>query len=232
MKHPKDALPRPRQSGEATDHNVCLCLYAAQDCCGSTSSFAKRVPSTMTKTRCTDRIVGAILASWRYDISGIFPEMRKDYEQHFAECSHCCKRQKFHRGLDVSLFVLTALSALFALRAGRALACQALRACSLQCLRPGYCRCLPYAHLGSHRRSHFSVVAFLLVLTATPAPTYLGGIAIERAKLIEERLPAAIKSLRPRLTLAEIGIGGAVPCPPPTHTGQAVRVRRFKNSYH
>jgi hypothetical protein len=44
----------------------------------------------------------------------------------------------------------------------------------------------------------FSVIAFLLVLTATPAPTYLGGIAVERAKLLEERLPAAIKSLRPR----------------------------------
>jgi hypothetical protein len=44
----------------------------------------------------------------------------------------------------------------------------------------------------------FSVIAFLLVLTATPVPSYLGGIAAERAKLIEERLPEAIKSLRPR----------------------------------
>jgi len=44
----------------------------------------------------------------------------------------------------------------------------------------------------------FSVIALLLVLTATPAPSYLGGIAAEQAKLIEERLPAAIKSLRPR----------------------------------
>ena len=44
----------------------------------------------------------------------------------------------------------------------------------------------------------FSVVALALVLTTTPAPSYLGGIAAERARLIEERLPAAIKSLRPR----------------------------------
>jgi hypothetical protein len=44
----------------------------------------------------------------------------------------------------------------------------------------------------------FSLIALALVLTATPAPTYLGGIAVERAKLIEERLPAAIKSLRSR----------------------------------
>ena len=44
----------------------------------------------------------------------------------------------------------------------------------------------------------FSVIALLLVLTATPAPTYLGGLAAERARLIEERLPEAIKALRPR----------------------------------
>ena len=35
----------------------------------------------------------------------------------------------------------------------------------------------------------FSLVAMALVLMATPAPSYLGGIAAERAKLIEERLP-------------------------------------------
>jgi hypothetical protein len=44
----------------------------------------------------------------------------------------------------------------------------------------------------------FSVIALTLVLTATPAPTYLGGIAAERVRLIEERLPEAIKALRPR----------------------------------
>ncbi len=44
----------------------------------------------------------------------------------------------------------------------------------------------------------FSVIAFALVMMATPAPTYLGGIAAERARLIEERLPDALKSLRLR----------------------------------
>ena len=32
------------------------------------------------KNQCSDLVVGAILASWRYDISGISPDMRKDYE--------------------------------------------------------------------------------------------------------------------------------------------------------
>jgi hypothetical protein len=44
----------------------------------------------------------------------------------------------------------------------------------------------------------FSVTAFALVLMATPAPTYLGDIAAERAKLIEEHLPESIRSLRSR----------------------------------
>src|SRR5271166_3274013 len=68
---------------------------------------------SMAGTRCTDRVVGAILASWRYDISGISPEMRKDYEQHFAECSRCRARQQFHRSVDVTLAVLTSLSVIF-----------------------------------------------------------------------------------------------------------------------
>jgi hypothetical protein len=44
----------------------------------------------------------------------------------------------------------------------------------------------------------FSLVAMALVLMTTSAPSYLGGIAAERARLIEEHLPAAIKSLRLR----------------------------------
>ncbi len=44
----------------------------------------------------------------------------------------------------------------------------------------------------------FSVIALALVLMATPAPAYLGGIAAESAKSIEEHLPEAIKSLRIR----------------------------------
>ena len=44
----------------------------------------------------------------------------------------------------------------------------------------------------------FSAILLALVLTATPASSYLGGIAAERARIIEERLPAALKALRPR----------------------------------
>ena len=153
----------------------------------------------MARTRCTDRIVGAILASWRYDISGIYPEMRRDYEHHFAECPHCRARQKFHRSLDVTLAVLTSLSVLFFLFA----------LAVLKHIRPLDHVAFSVFGLDIYDMYHmlvsagvaglcFSIIAVVLVFTATPVPAYLSDIASERAKLIEERLPAAIKSLRPR----------------------------------
>jgi hypothetical protein len=153
----------------------------------------------MASTQCTDRVVGAILASWRYDISGIYPEMRKDYEHHFVECSHCRSRQKFHRSLDVTLAVLTSLAVFFFLFA----------LAVLHHIKPLEHVAFKIFGLDIFDMYHmfvsagiaglcFSVIAFVLVLTATPVPSYLGGIAAERAKLIEERLPAAIKAMRPR----------------------------------
>ncbi len=153
----------------------------------------------MARTNCTDRVVGAILASWRYDISGISPEMRKDYENHFAECPHCRSRQKFHRSLDVTLAVLTSLAVFFFLfalaviRHIKPLEHVAFNIFGLD-IFDVYQMLVSAAIAGIC----FSLIAFLLVLTATPVPSYLGGIAAERARLIEERLPEAIKSFRSR----------------------------------
>ena len=60
---------------------------------------------------CVEPIVGKILAGWRYDISGLAPEMCADYEQHFAECERCRTRQKIHRIIDISLIGLASASA-------------------------------------------------------------------------------------------------------------------------
>ncbi|MGD0156489.1 MAG: hypothetical protein ABSB50_10340 [Terracidiphilus sp.] len=150
------------------------------------------------RSKCSDRVVGAILASWRYDISGISPEMRRDYENHFAECARCSARQKFHRSLDVSLAVLTSLSALFFLFA----------LAVLKHIRPLEHVAFKVLGLDIYDMYHmlvsagiaglcFSLIAMALVLMATPAPSYLSGIAAERARLIEQRV-AAIRSLRSR----------------------------------
>jgi len=132
--------------------------------------------------------------------------MRKDYEHHLEECSRCSARQKFHRGLDVSLVALTSLSVLFSLfalavlRHIKPLEHVAFNIFGLDTIDT-YHMLVSAAVAGVC----FSVIAFVLVLTATPVPSYLGGIAAERAKILEERLPAAIerlpdaiKSLRPR----------------------------------
>jgi hypothetical protein len=125
--------------------------------------------------------------------------MRKDYVQHFAECPHCSGRQKFHRSLDAALAALTSLAIFFFLFA----------LAVLKHIRPVEHMAFNVFGLDVADTYHmmvsagiaglcFSVIALALVLTATPAPSYLGGIAAERAKLIEERLPARIKALRSR----------------------------------
>jgi hypothetical protein len=154
--------------------------------------------STAAGIRCTDRVVGAILASWRYDISGISHEMRRDYENHFAECAYCRSRERFHRSLDATLAVLTSLAALFFLFA----------LAVFQHVKPLEHVALKILGLDMFDMYHmlisagiaglcFSVIALALVLMATPAPSYIGGIAAERARLIEQRV-AAIWSIRSR----------------------------------
>jgi hypothetical protein len=152
----------------------------------------------MAGNKCTDRVVGAILASWRYDISGISPEMRKDYEQHLADCARCSARQKFHRSVDATLAMLTGTASIFFLFA----------LATMKHVKPLEHVAFKILGLDIFDMYHmlvsagiaglcFSVIALALVLMATPAPAYLGGIAVERAKLIEQRV-AAIRSFRMR----------------------------------
>jgi TRAP-type C4-dicarboxylate transport system permease small subunit len=125
--------------------------------------------------------------------------MRRDYEQHFSDCAHCRSRLKFHRSLDVSLAVLTSLAVLFFLFA----------LAVFQHIKPLEHVAFNILGLDISDMYHmlmsagvagliFSVIALLLVLTATPAPTYLSDIASERARYLEEHLPEAIRSLRSR----------------------------------
>ncbi len=60
--------------------------------------------------QCTDTVVGDILAGWRYDISGLSPAMRKDYDHHLSECASCRRRQRLARTIDVLLLSVCSLS--------------------------------------------------------------------------------------------------------------------------
>ena len=153
----------------------------------------------MARTRCNDHVVGAILASWRYDISGITPEMRRDYEQHFADCPHCRSRLQFHRSLDAALAALTSVAVVFFLFALAAVKhIKPLEHVASNILGLDISDMYHMLLSAGVAGLIFSIVALALVLTATPAPTYLGGLAAERARVLEEHLPSAIRSLRSR----------------------------------
>jgi hypothetical protein len=64
----------------------------------------------MSVPLCTDPLIGNILAGWRYDISGLSPAMRTDYDGHLSECAHCRRRQHVARTIDVLLISVSSLS--------------------------------------------------------------------------------------------------------------------------
>ncbi len=136
------------------------------------------------KTQCTDKVVGDILASWRYDISGIFPEMRGDYEAHFAECEHCRARRRLHRIIDFSLIGLATVSAFVFLVAFAV----------IHQLKPQHAFIL---EVGSLAGFALSAVIWLAVAVATPAPIVAVQAARVQAKRVHEKLPEKIKEKIP-----------------------------------
>jgi hypothetical protein len=139
---------------------------------------------------CTDPVVGDILSSWRYDISGISPEMRTDYEQHLAECGGCRSRQRLHRTIDVTLIGLSTVSIavfLFALAVIHHVEpLQHWPLVHLQ-LRDIYIALTLQA--AAVAGLMVSLLIWVLVAITTPAPVYLRGMAIEQAREFRERLP-------------------------------------------
>ncbi len=71
--------------------------------------YIPRMRSHRTDT-CNDQVVGAILSGWRYDISNVPKDLRGDYEAHLGDCPFCRKRQRVHRTVDVLLLAVTTLS--------------------------------------------------------------------------------------------------------------------------
>lgn len=136
------------------------------------------------KPQCTDKVVGTILAGWRYDISGIAPEMRGDYDQHFAECEHCRSRQRLHRTIDIALIVLTAISAFVFLLAFGAIVH----------FEPRHALVLELAALAGFA---LSALIWLIVAVATPAPLVMVDAARLGARRVHDRLPEEIRQRIP-----------------------------------
>jgi hypothetical protein len=141
--------------------------------------------------KCTDQVVGNILAGWRYDISGITPEMRSDYEAHFAECEHCRGRRKWHRTIDISLIVLASVSIVVFMLA-------------FLVIRHWGPRHAIVLELGALGGMALSALIFLGVVIATPAPYVVLGAAITGARLVHDKLPDKVKERIPEELRAKI----------------------------
>jgi len=129
-------------------------------------------------------MVGKILAGWRYDISGIAPEMRGGYEDHFARCEHCRGRQRLHRTIDVSLIALASLSAaVFLLAFG-----------VIRHFGPQHAFILEIAALAGFA---LSALIWLVVAVATPAPMAVVDVAKLGARHVHDRLPEEIRQRLP-----------------------------------
>src|SRR6266446_4249902 len=134
--------------------------------------------------QCVDPIVGKILAGWRYDISGLAPEMRGDYEHHFAACEYCRSRQRLHRIIDVSLIVLASVSAgVFLLAFG-----------VIHHFAPRHSLILELAALAGFA---LSALIWLIVAVATPAPMAVVDAARLGARHVHDRLPQEIRERLP-----------------------------------
>ena len=137
-------------------------------------------------SQCVDQVVGDILAGWRYDISGIAPEMRADYEHHFLNCLHCRSRQRLHRTIDIGLIVVASISAVLFLIAFGA----------IRHFDPNHAHLLEFIALAGFA---FSSLVWLIVALATPAPVVIQDAARMSARRIQEKLPPEIRERIPAI---------------------------------
>jgi|SRR5690242_10826359 hypothetical protein len=137
---------------------------------------------------CVDPVVGDILSSWRYDISGITPAMRGDYEDHFSECDYCRGRQRLHRTVDVVLIGTTTIStAAFILALAIIHHIQPLQHWALVSLHLWDVSVMLTLQAAAVVGLLLSLLCWLLVAIATPAPMFLTGVAINQARSFHAR---------------------------------------------
>jgi hypothetical protein len=142
--------------------------------------------------KCIDKVVGDILAGWRYDISEIRPEMGADYEAHFAACERCRAMRRLHRTIDIALIVLAGISALVFLLAFAA----------VHHFEPRHAFLLELAALAGFL---LSLLVWLVVAVATPAPLVMVDAALPFARRVHDRLPPHIRDRIPEELREKLG---------------------------
>ena len=148
---------------------------------------------------CTDPVIGDILSSWRYDISGITPAMRGDYERHLVECACCHGRQRIHRTIDVTLILLSTVStAAFLLALAVIHHIDPLQHFAIARLHLADIDVVLTMQFAAVAGLFASLLIWLIVALVTPAPMYLRGVAIERARELQHRIPENLRERLPR----------------------------------
>jgi hypothetical protein len=123
--------------------------------------------------------------------------MRRDYEQHLVECAHCCSRQKLHRTIDVLLIAVSTVSiAAFLLGLAVIHHVQPLHHWELVNLHLWQMSFVLSLQAAAIAGLLFSLLVWLLVAVATPAPVYLAEVAMTQARVLQDRIP---EELRERL---------------------------------
>ena len=147
---------------------------------------------------CTDQVVGDILSSWRYDISGISPEMRTDYEGHLEECDYCRRRQRLHRTIDVALIGVSTLSILaFILALAVIHHIEPLRNWAIV-MHLDHRAVALTLQMAATVGLLVSLLSWILVALTTPAPVYITGVALAQARVLQGRIPEEIRGRLPR----------------------------------
>ncbi len=123
--------------------------------------------------------------------------MRTDYEEHLATCDHCRRRQRIHRTIDVVLIGVTTFSVLAFI----------LALAVIHRMEPLRNWAPLVMHL-DHRALQLtlqsvavvgllvSLLSWILVAIATPAPVYLTGMALAQARVLQDRIPEEFRGRR------------------------------------
>jgi hypothetical protein len=159
------------------------------------------MPEKSNSSRCVDPVVGGILSSWRYDISGLDPAMRRDYEQHLLDCGYCRTRQTLHRTIDMVLIGVSSgsiLSLLIALAVIHKI--EPVRHLAVLHLHIYELNIAVSMQQGALLGLACSFFVWMLVALMTPAPQTLGGYARDLGGQLGERLPEGLRERLPKIS--------------------------------
>jgi H+/Cl- antiporter ClcA len=125
--------------------------------------------------------------------------MRGDYEQHLAECAFCHSRQSLHRTIDVTLICLSTVSAAaFVLALAVIHHIDPLQHFAIVRLHLHDIDVVLTMQFAAVAGLFASLLIWLIVALVTPAPMYIRGVAMERARVLQDRLPEHLRERLPR----------------------------------